>query len=242
LLVAALTTMSGPATALACSASLAAVGTVGFVAATAALGLGRRAPGAPTARGAWRVSTVRILVYCTVLQSQTFGVLPVTLAAVTGSVGRPDLAGVLLAALTLGGMVGTFWPMADADRGQFVRLGAGFAVALLPLAVLAIHPSRLEILAIGAVLVVAGVFVTPVAAVSYVLVERATAPAHRTEAFTWLSTGQATGNAAGAALAGLLVGSAGTAVSLLVSPVAAGVAAIVATALNASGGRGRTSG
>lgn len=237
-LVAGLTAVSGPATALACSAALAVVGTIGFVAATAAVAPGRQPHGVSATRGAWRVPTVRTLAYCTVLQSQTFGVLPVALAAVTSAGGQPELAGLLLAALTLGGMVGTFWPMAGPDRGQYVRLAAGFAAALLPLAALSLHPSRWTVLAIGAVLVAAGVFVTPVGASSYVLIERATAPAHRTEAFTWLSSAQATGNAAGAAVAGLLVGSAGTAASLLVAPVAAGVAAVVATTLTATEDRG----
>jgi MFS-type transporter involved in bile tolerance (Atg22 family) len=75
---------------------------------------------------------------------------------------------------------------------------------------------------------VAGLFLTPVAATSYVLIQKATTPAHRTEAFAWLSTGQAAGNAAGAALAGILTGSVGAAIALGVLPVAVGLAALVA--------------
>jgi hypothetical protein len=51
---------------------------------------------------------------------------------------------------------------------------------------------------IGAGLIMAGLFRTPIAATSYVLIHNATTPAHRTEAYTWLSTGQAVGTAAGA--------------------------------------------
>ncbi len=71
---------------------------------------------------------------------------------------------------------------------------------------------------------------TPIAATSYVLTEEATAPAHRTEAFTWLSTGQAIGSAAGAALAGLLAASAGAAGALATLPGAVVLAVIVAGA------------
>ncbi len=75
---------------------------------------------------------------------------------------------------------------------------------------------------------VAGLFVTPMAATSYVLIEQATTPAHRTEAFTWLSTGQGTGNAARAALAGILTGSADAAIGLGILPIAVGLAALIA--------------
>lgn len=242
LLVAVLSTVSGPATTLACAASLSVAGTAGFVAAAAAVAPGHQVRGVRHTRGAWRVPTVRILVYCTVLQALTFGVLPVGLAAVTAAGGAPHLAGVLLATLTLGGLLGTFWPMVGTGRDRYVRLCAGFAAALLPVAALSVRPSPWALLATGAALVAAGVFVTPIAATSYVLIEKATAPAHRTEAFTWLSTGQAAGNAAGAALAGVLIGGVGTAASLLVPPVAGAVAALAGTALNSIDGRCRTSG
>jgi MFS family permease len=242
LLVAALTTVSGPATALACAAVLAVAGTVGFVVAAAAVAPGREMRDPRPAGGAWRAPTVRILVYCTVLQAVTFGVLPVGLAALTAAAGAPHLAGVLLATLTLGGLIGTFWPMVGADRRRYVRLCAWFAAGLLPVAALSVHPSPFALLATAAVLVAAGVFVTPIAATSYVLVQQATAPTQRTEAFTWLSTGQAAGNAAGAAVAGVLVSGVGTAAALLVPPVAGAVSALVGAALNAIGGHHRTSG
>jgi MFS family permease len=102
------------------------------------------------------------------------------------------------------------------------------AAALIPVAVLSIEPSAPALIAIGVALTAAGLFVTPIAATSYGLTEKATKPAHRTEAFTWLSTGQAAGNAAGAALAGLLAGSAGAAIALAIPPAAVALAAIIA--------------
>jgi hypothetical protein len=227
LLVAALTTASGPAEALVCSAVLVGAGTVSFVAATAGAAT-REAPCKKQIHGAWSVPAVRILAFSTALQSLTFGALPVGLAAVTAAAGLPGLAGVLLATLTIGGVIGTFGPVTTAGKRRYVRLSTGFAAALIPVAALSIEPSAAVLIAIGAALTAAGLFVTPIAATSYGLTEKATTPAHRTEAFTWLSTGQATGYAAGAAMAGILTGSAGAAIALAISPVAAGLAAIIA--------------
>jgi predicted MFS family arabinose efflux permease len=170
---------------------------------------------------------VRILVYGTALQSLAFGTLPVALAADTAAAGLPDLAGILLAALTIGGIMGTFGPVTTAGRHRYVRLASGFAVALVPVAALSADPSAGALIAMGGALTAAGVFLTPMAVNSYILIEQATAPAHRTEAFAWLSTGQAAGNAAGAALAGALTASAGPASALGVLPAAVGLAALI---------------
>jgi len=184
LLVATLTAASGPAAALACSAVLAAVGTVGFVVAAATTAPARGMRRGQRAHGAWRVPTVRILVCCTMLQSLTFGALPVGLAAVSAAGGLPNLAGVLLATLTVGGIMGTFGPTATASTRRYVRMTGRFAAALIVVAALSVEPSTQALIAIAAALTVAGLFVTPMAATSYVLIEQATTPAHRTEAFT----------------------------------------------------------
>jgi MFS family permease len=230
LLVAVMTAAAGPAAALICAAVLTAAGTVSFAAARArAVPAGRVRRGL-RAHGAWRVPAVRVLGCATMLQSLVFGALPVGLAAVTAAAGRPGLAGILLAALTAGGLAGAFGPVATASRRRYLRLSGGFAAALLPVAALSAEPSAGSLIGIGAGLAVAGLFVTPIAATSYVLTEEATAPAHRTEAFTWLSTGQAIGSAAGAALAGLLATSAGAAGALATLPGAVVLAVIVAAA------------
>jgi len=83
------------------------------------------------AHGAWRVPTLRILVCCTMLQSLTFGALPVGLAAVSAAGGLPNLAGVLLATLTVGGIMGTFGPTATASTRRYVRMTGRFAAVLI---------------------------------------------------------------------------------------------------------------
>jgi MFS family permease len=101
--------------------------------------------------------------------------------------------------------------------------------------VLATAPSAPVLAAMGVSLASAGLFLTPLAAVSYVLMEQAATPAHRTEAFAWLSTGLAVGTAAGSGLAGLLAGWAGPAAALLIAPAAAGLSAVLATLLRGGG-------
>jgi predicted MFS family arabinose efflux permease len=124
-------------------------------------------------------------------------------------------------------VTGTFAPAGRAGRGRYVRLVSAFAAALAPVAVLSAEPAPLALAATAASLAVAGLFLTPIAATSYVLTQQATAPGQRTEAFAWLSTGQAAGNAAGAAMAGLTA-AAGPAAALGVLPAAVALAALLA--------------
>ncbi len=86
------------------------------------------------------------------LQSLVFGALPVGVAAVTAAAGLPDLAGVLRAALTAGGVIGTFGPVTAAGKRHYVRLSSRFAAALLPVAALSVRLSAGFLIAIGAAL------------------------------------------------------------------------------------------
>lgn len=226
LLVALLAGIAGAAAALGCSAGMVLAGNIWFTAATAALARppANRQHSRTTPCLGW---DVRILVGCTLLQGVIFGALPVGLAAVTAAAGLAGLAGVLQAATTVGGLAGTFGLAVTANRRSYVRVTSAFAVALVPAVVLATAPSAPVLAALGASLATAGLFLTPVAAVSYVLMEQAAVPAHRTEAFGWLSTGLAVGTAAGSGLAGLLAGWAGPAAALAIGPAAAGLSALL---------------
>lgn len=229
LLVAVLAATGGPAAALACSATMVLAGNIWFTRATA--GLAHRAVGRPRSGTAWWGREARVLVGCTLLQGLIFGALPVGLAALTAAASHPDLAGVLQAATTVGGLTGTFWLAVTASRRGYARVTIAFAVGLVPAALLAAAPSAPVLAAVGVSLAAAGLFITPIAAVSYVLMERAASPAHRTEAFTWLSTGLAVGTAAGSGLAGLLAGCGGPAAALAICPAAAGLSALLARLL-----------
>jgi MFS family permease len=242
LLVTAATMAAGPAAALICSAVLTAAGTLTFAATAArAVPVPRvmPTPRAVSARGAdprrrgggaWRLPAVRILACGTMLQGLVFGALPVGIAAVTATAGLPDLAGILLAALTAGGVAGAFGPVTTDGQRRYVRLSAGLAVVLGAAAALSVKPSAGSVLGIAAALAVAGLFVTPIAAASYVLTQQSAPPATRTEAFTWLSTGQAVGSAAGAAVAGLLASTIGAAGALALLPVTVALSAVLVSA------------
>lgn len=194
-----------PAFALGLATGLLAIGSLWFVLTAPATDRGRAQYG----RGALKVAEVRTLVGATALQGVVFGAAPVGLASFSPKVG------LLLAALTLGGLLGTFLP----NNQPYVRLLVGFALALTPVAVI----SSTAVMAVA--LAIAGLFLTPLAAATYMLLQQATDASHRTEAFAWLSTGQAAGSAMGAALAGLLVDHAGTALALALLPVVVALAA-----------------
>jgi MFS family permease len=153
-------------------------------------------------------------------QGMVFGAIPVVVTAVSA-----DLSGVLQATVTIGGLLGTAWPMTVVGPHRYVRLSAGFAVTLLPVLAAASAPPAIRLVAFATCLTVAGVFVTPVAVVCYRLVETATDRRNRTEAFAWLSTGQAVGTAAGSAFVGGLLTLGGPLIAVTALPLAAGCAA-----------------
>lgn len=224
LLVAGLVVLGGPETALAGSAVLVAGGTIGFVIAAAPL-----ITSAPDVRqrGALRIRTVRVLLLSTLLQSMTFGLLPLGLVDLTAAAGMNQWAGIVQAMLTAGGLLGTFAVPGLAGRRSYVRLVSGFAIVLLPVSVCAVGATRIGVAGVGISLVAAGLFLTPIAALSYVLTQSAVPTRSRTEAFAWLSTGQAIGNAAGAGLAGILTDHGGAALALGAAPVVVAAAAVV---------------
>lgn len=200
--------IGSPVLALALSAGLVAVGSVWFVLAIPvrfAVRARRRQAGALRSRA------VRTLIGATALQGIVFGGVPVGLAAFAAASRIPTLAGALQSALTVGGVLGTFAPVQAVDKRRYVRSLTGFALGLVAVATTAVASSAVPMVFF---LVVAGFFLTPVAAASYVLMQRATDLGNRTEAFAWMSAGLAVGSALGSALSGLLVDH-GTAVAAL---------------------------
>jgi hypothetical protein len=86
--------------------------------------------------------------------------------------------------------------------------------------------------ALGAVLVIAGAAIAPAYAAVYAMVDEAAPTGTVTEAFAWLATAVAIGAAAGAAIAGAVAESAGPAAALALGG-AAGAAALLAMAVRA---------
>jgi hypothetical protein len=210
-------TVSSPGTALVGVAACAITGTAAFVgvarsvqAATRA-GIRRPAVGG----GALAVPTVAAVTATTLLQSVVFGAYSVALPAAA-----PDLAGILVACGPCGGLVGTVL-LGARPTGHYARLFALTALLLAPL-VIGLVPL------IALCTFTAGLFVTPLAAIAYQLVQRATPETVRTEAFTWLSTANAAGAAVGAGAAGVAIDALGLASGLAIPASAVLCAAFVA--------------
>lgn len=211
--------VSSASTALVGVAVCTVVGTSLFVGTAAAVRRSERAvpTGPRTAYGALAVPVVVLVTVTTLLQSMVFGALGVALPALD-----PNLAGLLVACGPAGGLVGTVLLGARPVR-QYAGLFMAIGVLLAPL------PSGVvPLVALCAFL--AGLLITPVAAITYQLVQRDAPAAVRTEAFTWLSTANASGTAAGSAVAGLAIDGLGLGHGLAVPTVAVLCAALVAYA------------
>lgn len=86
-----------------------------------------------------------------------------------------------------------------------------------------------SVLALGAVLCVAGAAIAPTYAAVYAMVDRAAPAGTVTEAFEWLATAVGIGAAAGAASAGALVDHAGPTAAFAFAGAAGAVALLVTT-------------
>jgi predicted MFS family arabinose efflux permease len=140
--------------------------------------------------------------------------------------GSAGTAGVLLSGAALGSMVGgLIYGARDwaADQSTLlVRFSILFAIALAPLALAGSMPAMFVLL------LLAGGFIAPWAATTYVLVGRLAPAGTLTEAFTWETTAVVAGFAGGGALSGILVESAGVAEALVVASALAGISALAA--------------
>ncbi|WP_432881735.1 MFS transporter [Kribbella sp. CA-245084] len=224
LLATGLIALAGPAVTALTAATLVAGGTFGFV---VAAGPRRPRPHERLRHGALRIAAVRILSTSTLLQSLTYGVLPIALVASAARAGAPTAAGIVQSTLTLGGLIGG---MLEASR-DYVRLMVWFGCGLVPLSVFAAIESPAGLIGLAVTLTATGLLATPLAMSGYLLISRATPVECRTEAFAWQSTGLAIGTALGSALGGMLVDRGGPALAFAVPPVAVGVAAALAATL-----------
>jgi predicted MFS family arabinose efflux permease len=169
------------------------------------------------------VPAIRVLLAATVVQGLIFGAMPVLMPGLATHAGAPTAGGLLLAAWICGGVLGSFRRSAADYPRALARLSIALAVPAIVAAVTDGSP-----IPVATMFGVAGLFLTPVAAASYVLVNDAAPPAHRTEAFTWLSTALAVGGSAGSALAGIAVDRFGAVPPVLLPMLAAGSATSIA--------------
>jgi MFS family permease len=180
-------------------------------------------------RGATRppmpwVAILPLTILCLAL-GLLFGAAEVATVAFSDEEGNQGAAGFLLAIWAFGSLVaGLVSGAVSWRRGPLVRLrwGAlGMACAMAPLAFVPSIP------AMGAVLLVGGLAISPTLIASMSLAEQVLPPARLTEGMAFLQTGIAAGLAPGAAIAGIVVDEAGASASYLVS-AAGGVIALAA--------------
>lgn len=155
------------------------------------------------------------------------GALELAVPALARREGVEAGAGLLLAGLAAGSVVGGLWYGVRAWRGslevRFAVIVAAFAAALAPLA-----PAG-SLAGAGVLLVLAGLALGPTFVILYTLVDGLSPPGASTRTFALLVTVNNGGVAGGSALAGALAAASGPSAAF----VAASVAAVIGAALAA---------
>jgi MFS family permease len=184
----------------------------------------------PTARrprgGALRSPAMRTLVLILVGTGAVFGATDVGVTAAAKALGSTAAAGPVLGLWGAGSLLGG---MAATRLGGGARRASGLTVLLAALAVG--HGALLfttgSVLALGAVIVLAGATIAPTVASIYAMVDRAAPAGTHTEAFSWLVTASSSGAAAGAAVAGALAQAAGAPAAFAFAFAAGGLAVLI---------------
>ena len=217
--------------ALAVAGSILAAGTAVFALEPASRSW-RPEPGAGRPRGgALRVPAMQTLVMVFLAIGALCGAVEVGAAAAAAALGSSPAAGPLLGLWGLGSLTGG---VITARLGGGARGAAGLSLVLAGLAAghLASVAATGSLVALGAVLLVAGAALAPAFASVYAMVERVAPAGAVTEAFAWLGTAMAMGGAAGSAAAGIMADSSGPAAAFALAG-AAGVLAALAAVLRA---------
>jgi MFS family permease len=189
----------------------------------------RPAPAAgPRPRGgSLGTPAMRTLVIVLVAVGVLFGAAEVAVAAATELLGSAAAAGPLLGLWGLGSLAGGVLAV-RLGRGAGGATGLTVMLAALAAGHLALAAAAGSIVALGAVLIVAGAAIAPTYATVYAMVDEAAPAGTVTEAFAWLGTAVAIGASAGAAGAGALADSAGPAAAFVLAGGAGALALLTA--------------
>ena len=232
-LMLAIASAAGTATALIAAAAALSAGTLVFSATRESRGWrAASGDGARQRGGALRSPGLQTIVIAVGLAGATFGAVEVAVAAACQAAGAKGATGVLLAVWGLGSMLGGFAAArsgAPADAARWLALlladlGLG-DLALVPIA----SPA-----ALAPILLVAGAAVAPLLGTAYTLVDRVAPAGGETEAFAWLTTAIGIGLAGGSALAGALVDAGGPGAGFATAAAAGLVACAITNARRAS--------
>jgi predicted MFS family arabinose efflux permease len=186
--------------------------------------------GAARARGgSLGAPAMRTLVVVLVAVGALFGAVEVAIVAAADGLGSAAAAGPLLGIWGAGSLLGGMLAV-RLGGGAHGAAGLSLVLGALTAGHLLLVPAAGSVLAMGAVLLVAGAAIAPTYATVYAMVDRATPESTATEAFAWLATAVEIGASAGAGLAGALADGAGPAAAFALAG-GAGAVALLATAL-----------
>jgi len=160
--------------------------------------------------GPIRVRGLQLVLLPLISLGVVLGLLGVAVPAFSRTHAMAGAAGIVLALLSLGGVVGGLLygrrPWAGPAFGRYSMLFVGFAVPL----VATIWVPGVPLL--GVVLFAAGLFMTPIYATAYLLANDVVESGSRTEASAWVGVANNLGVAVGAGVAGALVDALGVGV------------------------------
>ncbi len=180
--------------------------------------------------GPLRSPGMRRLIVSLVFVGVALGVFSVAAVAYADARHQPYASGLLLALMAVGALAGGIVygrrPRAGSAHRRLIMLMAGLAAGYVPLAWAPAFP-LMPVLALFS-----GVFLAPVLACSFTLVDGLAPRGTVTEAFAWVVTAFAVGSSAGAALAGV----AGDAAGVHGAFAVAGFGGLIALLVIAAGG------
>jgi MFS family permease len=227
LTTAALTWLSSAAAALVLSAATVIVGTAWFVAELPSEIADRRVERAPDQHwaGALRSPGLRTIVIAMLPVGFAFGAIEVVLPAFADAEGQRQLAGVLIALWSLGSALGGLIYGARPRLLPLTTMHLWTAVLVPAVLALLVLPS--SPLAMGALVLFAGLPIAPLIATRNELAGAVAEPGSETEAFTWPLTAMVSGVALGAAVAGALSDGPGWRAAVVAAVVASALGALV---------------
>jgi len=211
--------------ALVAASALLVVATIAFAAHPTSRGWQPAPVSARPRGGSLHSAGMRTLVLALVAVGVAFGAVEVAVAAAADHLGAAAAAGPLLGVWGAGSLLGGI-VIARSGRSP----GLGVLLAALAAGHLALVAGTGSVVALAALLTLAGATIAPTYARIYAMVEDVAPAGTITEAFAWLGTAVAIGAAVGAALAGSLADAGGPAATFALAGAAGVVgAAIVAT-------------
>lgn len=214
-LTGALIALGSPVLALAVTAALVLVGSVGLATSPAS----RRHAAPVTARvsgpllGPLRQPGFLAVLATILAIGLCLGVVDVGVAARAQHEADASVAGYLLAALSLGSATGGLaWGHRTHRRPRSTQLAALLSVLAIGVAAAAWAPT---LVALGVVLTLTGLALAPAFVIAYLAADDLVPDTRRTEATTWVNTANNIGSAAGAAAAGAVIDQLGASTALI---------------------------